>query len=75
MKGFEGKDFSSWVKVNPNQGKLDYFLENPDKPRQNARQSENTTTAQTARQDSQKQSEGDINKQEKAKGFSKKIKV
>ena len=54
MKGYNGT-FSSWIKVNQNQGKLDYYNENPDKPRQNARQSDSST----------KQSEKTSQKQEK----------
>jgi hypothetical protein len=30
MKGFDGKLFDSYLKVNFNQGKLDYYNENPD---------------------------------------------
>jgi len=30
MKGFDGNAFDSYVKVNRNQGKLDYYNENPD---------------------------------------------
>ena len=30
MKGFDGKEFNSFIKVNFNQGKLDYYNENPD---------------------------------------------
>jgi hypothetical protein len=30
MKGFDGKPFDSYLKVNFNQGKLDYYNENPD---------------------------------------------
>jgi hypothetical protein len=30
MKGYDGKEFSSFLKVNHNQGKLDYYSENPD---------------------------------------------
>ncbi|MDR0700232.1 MAG: DUF3945 domain-containing protein, partial [Tannerella sp.] len=30
MKGYDGKEFSSYLKVNRNQGKLDYYNENPD---------------------------------------------
>lgn len=33
MKGFDGKEFSAYIKVNPNQGKLDYYKEDPDKPK------------------------------------------
>lgn len=31
MKGFDGKQFSQYVKANFNQGKLDYYNENPDR--------------------------------------------
>jgi hypothetical protein len=31
MKGYDGKAFSSYLKVNQNQGKLDYYNENPDR--------------------------------------------
>lgn len=34
MKGFDGKEFSSYLKVNTNQGKLDYYNENPDRKRE-----------------------------------------
>lgn len=30
MKGYDGKEFNSFLKVNRNQGKLDYYNENPD---------------------------------------------
>ena len=30
MKGFDGNEFNSFIKVNFNQGKLDYYNENPD---------------------------------------------
>lgn len=33
MRGFDGKDFSSYLKVNRNSGKLDYYNENPDRKR------------------------------------------
>ena len=75
MKGFDGKEFSSWLRVNQNQAKMDYFPENPEKPRHSARQTESSSTAQTARQDSKKQSEKEDKKQGKVKGFSAKIKV
>ncbi|MDR1877419.1 MAG: DUF3945 domain-containing protein [Flavobacteriaceae bacterium] len=45
MKGFDGKDFSSYVKVNSNQGKLDYYREDPDKPK--ASQKNNQRNNQT----------------------------
>jgi hypothetical protein len=69
MKGFEGKEFSSWVRVNQNQGKLDFFTENPDKPRHSA------STAQTNQQESSRQSEKRAQKEEKPKKKSSKITV
>lgn len=33
MKGFDGKEFSSYIKVNQNQGRLDYYNDNPDRKR------------------------------------------
>lgn len=53
MKGFDGKEFSSYLKANFNQGKLNYFSENPDR-RQEASQ-------RNAQSEAQKQS-GDAKK-------------
>ena len=47
MKGFNGQEFSSFVKVNEKQGILEYYNENPDKPRQSAGQSEKSTAVNT----------------------------
>lgn len=33
MRGFDGKEFSSYIKVNQNQGRLDYYNDNPDRKR------------------------------------------
>jgi hypothetical protein len=33
MKGYDGKQFSQYVKANLNQGRLDYYNENPDRKR------------------------------------------
>lgn len=33
MKGFGGNEFSSYVKMNSNRAQLDYYNENPDKPK------------------------------------------
>ena len=63
MTGFKGQKFSSWVKVNENQGKLDYYSENPDKPRQNTGQAENAT-AVTARQENKESEEKTVKKKE-----------
>ena len=49
MTGYNGQKFSSWVKVNANQGRLDYYRENPEKPRQNARQPEGSATVRQDR--------------------------
>lgn len=48
MKGFDGKEFSSYVKVNPNQAKLDYFREDPDKPRAAQQNRNNAAQSQDA---------------------------
>ena len=34
MKGFDGKTFSQYAKVNANQGRIDFYNENPDRNRQ-----------------------------------------
>ena len=34
MKGFDGKTFSQYAKVNPYQNRIDYYNENPDRNRQ-----------------------------------------
>ena len=90
MKGYYGKEFSSWLKVNPNQARLDYYPENPDKPRHgetqttaqtadpnNKQQPESPTSAarQTAKDEANKQTVTDTNKQEKKRGFTKKVKL
>jgi hypothetical protein len=36
MTGQQGQKFSSWIKLNENKSKLDYYHENPDQPRQTA---------------------------------------
>ena len=43
MTGYNGQKFDSWLKVNEKQGKLDYYPENPDKPRLSAQLSPNQT--------------------------------
>lgn len=54
MKGYDGKEFSSYVKVNANQSKLDYYNENPDKRK-------------AARQNSQRQEDAAPKEEKKAK--------
>jgi len=88
MKGYDGKEFSSWLKVNSNQARLDYYPENPDKPRHgegqataqtatpdSKQQPETSKSAskQTVRQDDQKQLIKDVNKRDQAQGFRKKV--
>lgn len=46
MKGFDDKLFSSYVKINQNQGKLDYYNENPDKPKATQSNANKQTAAQ-----------------------------
>ena len=59
MTGFNGKEFSSWLKVNERIGRIDAYPENPDKPRQSAGQSANA-----ARQESNLKPEKESQKQE-----------
>jgi hypothetical protein len=33
MTGYNGQKFDSWLKVNQNQGRIDFYISNPDKPR------------------------------------------
>lgn len=62
MKGFDGNEFSSYVKVNQNQGKLDYYNEDPDKPK-----SAKTTAAENKQDTAQKQNEAKEQKEQKQK--------
>ncbi|MFR3216416.1 MAG: DUF3945 domain-containing protein [Dysgonomonas mossii] len=50
MKGYDGKQFSQYVKANFNQGRLDYYNENPDRKR-DASQRNVVTQAQNQQQD------------------------
>jgi hypothetical protein len=56
MTGMNGQKFDSWLKVNDRMGKLDYYNENPDRPRQNAsqtaaKQSENGAVKESRKQE------------------------
>lgn len=51
MKGFDGKEFSSYVKVNPNQAKLEYYREDPDKPKVDRANTQRNSQAQSNTQD------------------------
>jgi len=59
MTGYDGKQFDSYVKVNQNQGKLDYYTQNPDQKKDASQRNV------VAEKQSQKQSQGDEDKQEK----------
>ena len=54
MKGRGGKEFSSYIKVNPNTGTLNYYQEDPDKPRNTRR----NTQAEVARENTPAQKKG-----------------
>ena len=56
MKGFDGKEFNSFIKVNFNQGKLDYYNENPDL-RKGASQRNVVDSKQDKKQDVEKKQE------------------
>jgi len=53
MKGYDGKQFSQYVKVNQNQGRLDYYNENPDRKR-DASQRNVVAQGQNQQQDNKK---------------------
>jgi len=59
MTGYDGKQFDSYVKVNQNQGKLDYYTQNPDQKKDASQRNV------VAEKQLQKQSQGDDDKQEK----------
>ncbi|MDR1717648.1 MAG: DUF3945 domain-containing protein [Prevotella sp.] len=61
MTGYDGKVFSSYLKVNQNQGKLDYFNENPDRKKD---ASQRNVVAEK-QEEKQKQSEKKEDKPEK----------
>ena len=51
MTGFDGKQFSQYVKANFNQGKLEYYNENPDRKRDAAqRQNQGVKREQASKQ-------------------------
>lgn len=64
MKGFDGKIFSQYVKVNYNQTKLEYYNENPEKKKDasqrnvvaNARQQKNANKQDTTQKQANKRS-------------------
>ena len=54
LKGRGGKEFSTYMKVSPNTGALNFFQENPDKPRNTQRQAAQADNAQTKQQEQKK---------------------
>lgn len=55
MKGYDGKQFSQYVKANFNQGRLDYYNENPDRKRDASQQNVvNQAQNQEAKQNNKK---------------------
>lgn len=54
LKGRGGKEFSTYMKVSPNTGTLNFFQENPDKPRNTQRQAAKADNAQTQQQEQKK---------------------
>ena len=54
LKGRGGKEFSTYMKVSPNTGALNFFQENPDKPRNTQRQAAQADNAQTQQQEQKK---------------------
>lgn len=54
MKGYDGKQFSQYIKANFNQGRLDYYNENPDRKR-DASQRNVVNQAQSQKQDNKQE--------------------
>jgi hypothetical protein len=66
MKGYDGNVFSNYVKVNQNQGKLDYYNEDPARKRDASQR--NVVADRQDRNKSEKQDDKKENKQGKHKG-------
>lgn len=64
MKGYDGKQFSQYVKANFNQGRLDYYNENPDRKR-DASQRNVVSQTQAPQQDNKPE-----NKRSRSRGVS-----
>jgi hypothetical protein len=56
MKGYDGKQFSQYVKANFNQGRLDYYNENPDRKKDASQR--NVANHEQNRQQDKKKSQG-----------------
>lgn len=64
MTGFDGKQFSRYVKANLRNGKLDYYSENPDRKRETSQR-----TAATQRQSQQETKQEQHNKKSRGKSI------
>lgn len=64
MTGFDGKQFSRYVRANLRNGKLDYYSENPDRKRETSQR-----TAATQRQSQQETKQEQHNKKSRGKSI------
>ena len=55
LKGRGGKEFSTYMKVSPNTGALNFFQENPDRPRNTRQQAAQAETQQQEQKKGAKQ--------------------
>jgi hypothetical protein len=76
LKGYDGKEFSSWLKVNQKMGHIEAYTENTDRPRQNAQQTENAAKRQPEKETKKQPEKTDKKQSEKeAKKTSKGLKM
>ena len=90
MKGFDRELFSSYLTANHRMGHFDFTKEHPDNPKKTEGQTTSQTAApeskqqtespkstarQSAKEEAKKQTVKETGKQDKAKGFTKKVKV
>lgn len=67
MTGYDGKQFSQYVKANFNRGRLDYYNENPDRKRDASQR--NVVAAAQKRQDDNTEKQGAETKKSRGKGI------
>lgn len=67
MTGYDGKQFSQYVKANFNRGRLDYYNENPDRKRDASQR--NVVAAAQKRQDDNAEKQGAEVKKSRGKGI------
>jgi hypothetical protein len=68
MKGYDGKEFSSYLKVNHSQGKLDYYNEDPDR-KKSASQRNVVAEKQTDKRQAEKQTDKPEKKAKKGRSI------